>query len=72
VILAQVEGIPVLYSVIPYLPPFRGDVFQSVIVICDLCWPRLTIDRFDIRQFIWENVLDMIELVSFLDAVEGA
>jgi hypothetical protein len=34
--------------------------------------PRLAIDRFDVRQFIWENALDTIQLVSFLDAAEGA
>jgi hypothetical protein len=74
VISAQAEGIPVLYSVIPHFQPFRSDVFQRVIVICDpyVRPPRLAIDRFDIRQFIWENTLDTIELVSFLDAAEGA
>jgi hypothetical protein len=74
VISAQAEGIPVLYSVTPHFPPFRGGVFQRIIVICDpyVGPPRLAIDRFDVRPFIWENALDTIELVSFLDAAEGA
>jgi len=70
VISAQAEGIPVLYSATSHFPLFRGDVFRRIIVICDpyIGPPRLAIDRFDVRQFIWENALNTIELVSFLDA----
>jgi hypothetical protein len=32
--------------------------------------PRPAIDRFDLRQFMWENILDMVELVSFLDTAK--
>ena len=48
---AQAEGIPVL-SATPHSPPFRGDVFQRIIVICNpyVGPPRLAIDRFDVRQ----------------------
>ena len=68
------EGILVLYSILPYFLPFHGDVFRGVIVICDLyvSQPRLAIDHSNVRQFIWENALDTIEFVSFLDAAEGA
>ena len=41
-------------------------------VIYMVALPRLAIDRFDLRQFLWENILDMVELVSFFDATERA
>jgi hypothetical protein len=74
VISAQAEGIPVLHSVTPHFPLFRSGVFQRIIVIYNpyVSPPRLAIDRFDVRQFICENALDAIELVSFLDTAEGA
>jgi hypothetical protein len=73
VISAQAEGIPVLYSVILHFPPFRDDVFQRVIVICNpyVSPPKLAIDDFDVRQLIWENALDTVKLISFFDAAEG-
>lgn len=40
------------------------------------CWLRpgcnpFVMDRFALRRLIWENALDTIELVSFLEAVQN-
>jgi hypothetical protein len=72
VISAQAEGIPVLYSVIPHFLYSAAMSFKepSSSVIQILATPRPAIDRFDIQRLIWENALNTIELVSFLDAVE--
>jgi hypothetical protein len=73
VISAQVEGIPIFGN--PSFPTISAAMSfkeSSSYVIHMLAPPRLAIDRFDIQQFIWENALDTIELVSFLDVAEGA
>ena len=71
VISAQPKGISAYVANSPHFPIIRGDVFHRIVVKCNLyvgptqaCNP-FVFDRFDLRQLIWENTLDTIELDRF-------